>query len=428
MTILAIHDIISVINDIIGVHFMTFNPTVFERLLFPLNKRVYRQIQETIDIFEDKHPGKLQQIVNNFENAACSDTQTPVWRPGKESETKYPSIDVSIVYEPILNPKISVLHKVINFKIGFDYEEKLPSEYKGSHLVVGFYHGKRLNSFIVPLEYLLGFNEKAILKDGSYQLYSHTILSPDNQAMINSQLEAINENGNYDKLSSVQQLHQKNYLIYVGITKRTWQERYRQHCMAMGHGSNLLFHRALRGEFCQIGIIEHIVERAGLTENQAMEIEEKEVEKRSLHSLHPKGLNMIPGGYAGLKYIHNFASRTGYNLDKMLSSDDLENILVDVQRQSLKNHFKTDVIERVNNELRKLWAEDIDFRIKATTGQHNRFSYQQIKAARIWHSSGWSNAKILDYLQKMDSKKISMDQLERLLKGETYASIPDVLI
>ena len=407
---------------------MKFNPMVFERLLFPLNKRVYQQLQDTLIIIDKEHPGKLEEIIKNFEIAAWSDTQTPIWKPGKEDEIKYPSLDVTIILEPKFNPKISMLHKATDFKIGFDYKEKLPSEYAGSHLVVGFFYEKRLNSYIVPLEYLLGFNEKAVLKDGSYQLYSHTILSPNNQTIIYQQLEAITENGTYEKLTSTQQLQQKNYLIYVGITKQTWQERYRQHCMAMGRGSNLLFHRALRGEFCQIGIIEHIVERAGLTEKQALEIEEKEVEKRSLHSLHPKGLNMIPGGYAGLKYIHNFASRTGYNFDKKLSSDDLENILVNVQRHSLKKHFNTDAIERVNSELRKLWAEDINFRIKATTGQHNRFSYQQIKAARIWHSSGWSNEKILDYLYKMDSKKISMDQLERLLKGMTYAAIPDVLI
>jgi hypothetical protein len=86
--------------------------------------------------------------------------------------------------------------------------------------------------------------------------------------------------------------------------------------------------------------LEHIVERAGLTEKQALEVEEKEVEKRSLHSLHPNGLNMIPGGYAGLKCVHNFAARTGYTLDKELSADTLEAVLVDVQQYSLKKAFQ----------------------------------------------------------------------------------------
>ena len=106
----------------------------------------------------------------------------------------------------------------------------------------------------------------------------------------------------------------------------------------------------------------------------------------------------------------------------------MEAVLVEVQRYTLEKNFKTSVIERVNAEIRRLWAEDIDFRIKATTGQQNRFSFRQIQAARIWYASGWTKEKIFDTLQRLDSKKISMDQLERLLKGETYASIPDVLI
>jgi hypothetical protein len=328
----------------------------------------------------------------------------------------------------MVNPKISLLHKSADCKIAFDYDEKIPSEYKGSHLIAGFFHGKVLNTFIAPLEYLLGFNEKAVLKEGSYQLYSHTILSPDNQALISNRMETAGDNAEYDLPPSVQQFHQKNSLVYVGITKRTWQERYRQHCRDMGRGSNLLFHRALRGEFCSVGCIEHIVERAGLAEKQAMEIEEREVEKRSLCSLFQNGLNMIPGGYAGLKCVCHFASRTGYAMDRELSADNVEAVLVDVQRHLFKKHFNTAVIERVNAEIARLWAEDINYRINVMTGHQNRFSFRQIQAARIWHASGWPQEKILENLKSMDSREIGKDQVDRLLKGETYASIPDVLI
>ena len=407
---------------------MTFNSTVFERLLFPLHKRVYRQIQEALDATEKKHPGKLQEILANFEAAAKRDTQTETWMPGKADDAVYPSLDVTILFEPKTNRKISTLYKSADCNVKTGFKENHPSTYKGSHLVLGYYLRNTLHSFIAPLEYLLGFNEKLILRDGSYQLYSHTILSSDNQAVINKELEAVRGSGEYGRQPSAQRYHQNNSLLYVGITRRTWLERYRQHCNDMRRGSNLLFHRALRSEFCKIGVLEHIVERAGLTEKQAMEIEEKEVEKRSLHSLHPNGLNMIPGGYAGLKCVHNFASRTGYKLGGELSADNIETVLADVQRHALKKHFDTTDIKRVNAEIARLWAEDINFRIKATTGQKNRFSFPQIQAARIWDASGWLKEKILESLRKIDAKKIGMGQLERLLKGETYASIPDVLI
>ena len=406
---------------------MKFNSTVFERLLFPLHKRAYRQIQDALDAIDRKHPEQLQRALANFKEAALSDTQTVTWRPGKADEFAYPTFDIAILFNKPADYKLSTLHKSTDYKIAVYYDEKPPANYTGNHLQLGFFRGNVLNVFIVPLEYLLGFNEQAILREGSYQLYSHSILSQDNREYINKRMEPIGASSNANGLRA-QQDYQKNALLYVGITKRTWQERYRQHCRDSGRGSNLRFHRALRGEFCQIGCIEHIVERAGLTQRQALEIEEKEVEKRSLHSLYPNGLNMIPGGYAGLKCVHEYAKRTGYNMVGELTADNLESVLVEVQRHTLNRHFNSDELERANAEIARLWAEDIQFRIKATTGQQNRFSFRQIQAARIWHACGWAEEKILEYLKRLDSKEIGMDQLQRLLRGETYASIPDVLI
>ena len=165
-----------------------------------------------------------------------------------------------------------------------------------------------------------------------------------------------------------------------------------------------------------------------MTQRQALEIEEKEVEKRSLHSLYPNGLNMIPGGYAGLKCVHEYAKRTGYCAAGEVTADNIESVLVEVQRHQLNRHFNSNEAEKVNAEIARLWAEDMNFRIDAMTGQQNRFSFRQIQAARIWHACGWAKEKILEHLKRLDSKEIGMDQLHRLLRGETYVSIPDVLI
>ena len=406
---------------------MNFKPSVLEKLLFPLHKRAYRQIQEKLDEIDQMHPGQLQRILDGFGRAAFSDTQTSTWMPGKADETMYPTLDIFILFSNKTDQKISSLHKSLDFTISINYDEKTPSRFSGSHLVLNYYQNSAPKTYIIPIEYLLGYNENAVLKDGSYQLYSHTILSPENGDAIKNNFKSTGKN-NYDNFPSVQKFYQNNSLAYIGITKRTWQERYKQHCRDAGRGSNLLFHRALRGEICKIGTIEHIVERAGLTEKQALEIEEKEVEKRSLHSLFPNGLNMIPGGLAGLTCVHHYATRTGYALKEKLTADNIEAILVEVQRHTLSKNFHSTDIQRINAEIARLWAEDINFRIKATTGQHNRFSFNQIQSARVWHACGWHDEKILENLKKMDAKDIGMDQLLRLLRGETYASIPDVLI
>jgi hypothetical protein len=407
---------------------MKFITDVFERLLFPLHQQVYRAIQKTLDDVDGKYPGLLQRILANFNEAAHSDTQTVTWMPGNADEAVYPSLDISIMFNPSVDHKISSLYKATDYHILFDYEEKPPASFTGSHLTIGFFRNKTLSTFIIPLEYLLGYNEKAVLKEGSYQLYTHNILSSDKHKIMTEQIETVRKIGDYSRLFSTQRYIQKNSLVYIGITKRTWQHRYRQHCRDSQRGSNLLFHRALRGEMCKIGVIEHIVERAGLTEKQAMEIEEKEVENRSLHSLYHNGLNMIPGGYAGLKCIHHFATRTGYPFHGKLTADTVESVLVDVQRHLFEKHFQTAVMERINAEIARLWAEDPDYRIKVMTGRQNRFSFRQIQAARIWYASGWLIEKILSNLQSLDSRKITVKQLERLLRGETYSSIPEVLM
>ena len=62
------------------------------------------------------------------------------------------------------------------------------------------------------------------------------------------------------------------------------------------------------------------------------------------------------------------------------------------------------------------------------TGQAKRLSYRQIRNARIWHAAGWLLEKILLTLNGMDDRVVTQEQLERLLSGKTYESIPHVLV
>lgn len=103
---------------------------------------------------------------------------------------------------------------------------------------------------------------------------------------------------------------------YIGLTSRNWQTRYREHQRDALTGSELLFHTTLasifpEGGISQVGMGVFEIVRSGLcfiseleyvnlTFEEAMQVEEKLVG----HTLHPAGLNMIPGGYAGLKLLH----------------------------------------------------------------------------------------------------------------------------
>jgi len=105
-------------------------------------------------------------------------------------------------------------------------------------------------------------------------------------------------------------------ISYIGLTSRNWQTRYKEHQRDALTGSELLFHTSLaavinKDGISQAGMGPFEMVRSGacllselqyvnLTYEEAMQVEERMVER----TLHPNGLNMIPGGFAGMKFLH----------------------------------------------------------------------------------------------------------------------------
>jgi hypothetical protein len=105
-------------------------------------------------------------------------------------------------------------------------------------------------------------------------------------------------------------------LCYIGLTSRGWLTRYSEHQRNALTGSNLIFHTSLSNAFdgahiSQRGMGPLEIIRSGLAlyselqyinldYDEAMNQEERLVNR----TLTPKGLNMIPGGFAGMKYLH----------------------------------------------------------------------------------------------------------------------------
>ena len=113
-------------------------------------------------------------------------------------------------------------------------------------------------------------------------------------------------------------------LVYYGITKRGWSLRFQEHTRsAIVRKSHRLFARTLRTltaaraqELYGVaderpklrGLITTIC-ATGLSRREALDVEEAMVEKYSLASKHPNGLNMIPGGAAGVRDAHRYKGR-----------------------------------------------------------------------------------------------------------------------
>jgi hypothetical protein len=127
--------------------------------------------------------------------------------------------------------------------------------------------------------------------------------------------------------------------VYYGITKRGWNVRFSEHVKAaVGEGSRRLFPRKLEelinARAAQLtgkaddrpklaGIITAIC-AIGLDEKQAMDAEEYLVDKYSLSSKHSNGLNMMPGGYEGIRALHRLSILTE---PKFLDTDAREELL-----------------------------------------------------------------------------------------------------
>ena len=145
------------------------------------------------------------------------------------------------------------------------------------------------------------------------------------------------------------------------------------------------------------------------------------------HRILPGGApqpGQVPGGEAGLRFLSSMTKRPASSIDLETVDDLLE---AEVNRSLRQPGLQVSGCYS-NPKLAALWKIDLDFRIRAMTGAANRLSYRQICNARLWHACGWSLDKIWARLTGMDDRVVSHDQLQRLLDGKSYQSIPHVLI
>lgn len=381
-----------------------FSIPSFEKLLFPLHGDIYKGIEKAFSSIENQNPGSIDYLASIYDLVFESATTEFVEAPKSTIKYGIPAFDI---YIEIKEQDISRLNKTKNYAIFFVKQDDIRSG-KGMHLVIGLNSGQKKSTFIVPAQLILKKFEKRVCRPDSYQVYEHTLIRK------NSDEESPKTIENYLKGSA----------SYIGITKRGWNLRFKEHMRASNSGSQLLFHKALRGELFEVDSCEHQVLRAGLSANSALRIEEIEVEKRTLRTIHEDGLNMIPGGTAGMRFMALMTKRNIVNIDPEKKEMVLEEIVnASLRQPGIKNreHYK-------NDKLAKLWREDIKFRIKSITNRSNRLSYKQILNARLLHASGWTIEKIHECISAMEKRRITIEQIKRLVRGMSYQSIPHVLI
>ena len=388
-----------------------FSPKAFEHLLFLLHRSAYLEIERQLQALEQHYPGTLAGLCKiydlNFSNP------TSEGAPIAQSALVHgcPAFDI---YVRVDESKMHRLRKCDRVSVQLHRQPASTGDQRtnSNHLIVGLKTDKVQQNFIVPLPLVLQAFEARVCRPAMYQVYEHTLIAKKG-ATATSLADYVDGAGQY-----------------VGITGRTWQQRALEHQYAARRGSYLLFHRALRSELFEVFAHEHIVLRAGLSRAQALRIEEVEVEERTLHCTHPNGLNMIPGGEAGLRFLASMTRRPASSIGLETVDDLLEAEVNRSLRQPGLAGLPGLSVNGCNSnpKLAALWKTNLDFRIRVMTGSDSRLSYSQICNARLWHACGWPLDKIWASLNGMDGRVVSYEQLQRLIDGKSYQSIPHVLI
>ena len=190
----------------------------------------------------------------------------------------------------------------------------------------------------------------------------------------------------------------ETWLQYVGVTKRPWAERLAQHSASACAGSNLSFHRALRS--MQGRQTRTFVLLAGVSFDAAMEIEERFV---GAFTLYPKGLNMIPGGFAGIRYLGamGFPTKTVRERDCAL-----ERIVE-----------RTSIAGRPNPLCAARWTTDQEFVNSVICGHSGRLTADQVRNIRMLDIAGYAIDRIAGQVADT-ARRVAM-----VLDGKTYARV-----
>jgi len=187
-------------------------------------------------------------------------------------------------------------------------------------------------------------------------------------------------------------------LHYFGITKQRWFDRLAQHESSARCGSQLLFHRAIRDKVGKK--IAHRVLLTDLDYETAMGLEESWVEE---FGLYPAGLNMIPGGFAGIKYLHTLgvAARSEVERDaaveKLASADSIGG--------------------RHNPLCAARWISDQEYVNRVICGHSGRLTADQVRSIRMLSAGGASHDRIAAAIGDR------VERVRRVIGGRRYGRV-----
>ena len=176
-------------------------------------------------------------------------------------------------------------------------------------------------------------------------------------------------------------------------------------------GSHYKCHQALRNYTTS----DSYLLAAGLSKDEANDLEEKWVDE---YTLFPCGLNMIPGGLKGIKYLQSqgIKTRKGHTSERNPQ-------LVNQHYQVCKKTGRRNILEP------PIWAYDDEVMSKIVLGRSDTFSKNELASIRYLNEYLTSLDYSLDEIQKHILRELRLTtksekrRLKLLLRGKTYSRI-----
>lgn len=256
-----------------------------------------------------------------------------------------------------------------------------------SHIILDYKDGTTWK-VILPLQFLLkGWGDA----NSGHQCYVHTI------------------SHNLPRMARASQFRQRregdeDEYYYVGITGHNWLLRLNEHLGEVCRGSRKKFHQAWRDS---LGINDVLFVSAlmdiNLTFEDAMNWEERNVDNVAYG---PNGLNMISGGFKGLRLLHEHRITNNVNICLEEREKAIGEYVRQHPRKGMPNPFMSE-----------LWEDD-DFYLRVIEARDKTLSPGQVRRIRALAEMGWSVSQITKELDALNEM-----QVKNVLAGRTYRRI-----
>jgi len=241
---------------------------------------------------------------------------------------------------------------------------------------------------IIPLQFLLkGWGDA----NSGHQCYVHTI---------SQNMDQLKTFGDWRARMEAD----SDEYYYVGITGRNWLLRLGEHIREMHRGSRRRFHAAWREslDLSNVLFVSTLID-INLTFEDAMDWEELHVDK---FANGPNGLNMIPGGFKGLRHLH----KHGIIARQNISLEERERAMAEYLRQNPRKGIP-------NPFMAELWKDD-NYYLKVNEANPKRLSAPQVRRIRELAAEGRSVEEITEAVGALNET-----QVKNIIAGRTYNRI-----